>query len=92
LAPAFAVAFAAAMLLVVLYRPVSGAVAVPGAEPIAGELLMTLDEAALMTPANPSDFSSAALEASLGACLMMTPGNGGIACTPGFFASFAREE
>ena len=45
-----------------------------------GALLMTLDEAALMTPAEPSDFSSAELEASLGACLIMTPGHGGVAC------------
>ena len=87
--PAFAVALAAAVLAMVLARPVTSAVSAPGFEQISGELLMTLDEAALMTPTRPDDFGSAELEASLGACLIMTPGNGGIACTPGFFASFA---
>jgi hypothetical protein len=79
LAPAFAAALAVAVMLVVIARPATRSSSNTSAE-ISGELLMTIDEAALMTPASPSDFSSAELEASLGACLMMTPGHGGIAC------------
>jgi hypothetical protein len=80
LAPAMFAAALAAMLLAFLARPTLSYA--PQAMPMGddGALLMTLDEAALMTPAEPADFSSAELEASLGACLIMTPGHGGIAC------------
>lgn len=90
LGPAMALALAAAVLLVVLVRPAPALSPAPTPN-IPGELLMTLDEAALMTPAKPDDFSSAELEASLGACLMMTPGQGGIACSAGAWASFSSE-
>lgn len=90
-APALAVALAAALVLFAVARPAARSSPSPSFEAYDGELLMTLDEAALMTPARPDDFTSAQLEASLGACLMMTPGQGGVACTPGAFASFAQE-
>lgn len=84
-----AVATAAAALLFAFIQPARAPQPVAAVPEVPGELLMTLDEQALMTPAKPDDFSSAELEASLGACLIMSPSRGGYVCPPGLLASFA---